>query len=88
MPHTPLEKKMCFIFEQILAVAPVGIDDSFFDLGGDSLLATKAIGKIRSEFDVDLAIREIFETPTVSSLVRKIEHSNGVAQAAKKYLVT
>lgn len=88
LPHTPLEKKVCAIFEQVLSVVPIGVDDNFFDLGGDSLLATKAVAKIRAEFGVELTIRTIFEMPTVAAIVRKMESSNAVARATKEYLGT
>jgi pyochelin synthetase len=85
LPHTPLEKKVCAIFEAVLGMAPIGVDDNFFELGGDSLLATKTVARIRSEFGVELAIRSLFETPMVSALVRKIEASSELARATKVY---
>ncbi|RMC23154.1 condensation domain-containing protein, partial [Paracoccus siganidrum] len=50
----------------------IGIDDSFFALGGDSLLATRLIGRIRPAFGIDLPIRAIFECPAIAALAARI----------------
>ncbi len=85
-PKTVLEKRLAALFEAMLATSAVGLDDNFFDLGGDSLLATKMVAKIRTEFNVVLSIRTIFETPTVSGLARNIEKTSALARASASYL--
>ena len=68
-PRTPEEELMCGLFEEVLGVTGVGIDDGFFDLGGHSLLATKLISRVRTTFGRELSIPAVFESPTVAGLV-------------------
>jgi len=67
-PRTPREEIIANIFAQVLNVQNVGIHDNFFTLGGHSLLATQLISRLRTAFDVEIPIREIFAAPTVVEL--------------------
>jgi len=70
---TPVEEVVVQIWTDVLGLASVGIHDNFFDLGGHSLLATKVRSRLRDSFKVDLALRTIFEAPTVAGLAQHIE---------------
>ena len=52
----------------MLDIAEVGIDDNFFDLGGNSILAMQAVARIERDFNIDLPLRRVFEFPTVRLL--------------------
>jgi acyl carrier protein len=69
-PRTPNEEKLAAIWASILKLEQVGIHDNFFDLGGQSLLATQLISRVRDTFEIELPLRSIFESPTVAGLSR------------------
>lgn len=72
-PRTSLEQAVAAIWADILGMPRVGIHESFFDIGGDSLLAVHVVAEIADTLHVDLSVRAIFEAPTVAQLAKKIE---------------
>lgn len=71
-PRDVDEVRLAEIWEDLLSVSPVGVYDSFFDLGGDSLRATLLVSRINAGFDVAISIAAIFESPTVEGLCKEI----------------
>jgi amino acid adenylation domain-containing protein len=70
--RTPKEQALCRAFAEVLGLPRVGIHDSFFDLGGDSLLATRLVNVARSAHELDLSIQMVFEAPTVAELAERL----------------
>jgi acyl carrier protein len=67
-PRTPLEELVCASWCDVLNLHRVGIHDNFFDIGGHSLRATQVVSRIREMLDVEIPLRALFESPTVSGL--------------------
>ncbi|HVN54988.1 MAG TPA: phosphopantetheine-binding protein, partial [Anaerolineaceae bacterium] len=67
-PRNPVEERLACLWSELLNVKKVGIYDNFFNLGGHSLLATQLASRLRTEFQVELPLRLLFEHPTVASL--------------------
>jgi non-ribosomal peptide synthetase component F len=67
-PRTPMERQLTAILAGLLGLGQVGIYDSFFELGGFSMLATRLLTQVREVFGVQLAVRDVFESPTVDEL--------------------
>lgn len=72
-PETPTEVTLSFIWSEVLNRDSVGAEDNFFYLGGHSLKAMRLISRIQQELQVTLAVRDIFEAPTVRLLARRLE---------------
>jgi acyl carrier protein len=67
-PRNVVEEALAEIFEEILGIERVGIDDNFFALGGHSLLATMVVSRVRTTFKAELPLRRLFEAPTIRAL--------------------
>jgi amino acid adenylation domain-containing protein len=67
-PRTPIEQTLAEIWAEVLHVQRVGIHDNFFELGGHSLLAMQAMARTRDALQIDMSIRTLFETPSISQL--------------------
>lgn len=71
-PRTPHEHTLAALYEEVLGIPRVGINDSFFDLGGHSLSATRLVVRIRTELAIEVPIPVIFEASTVADLAHWI----------------
>ena len=72
-PRSELESTLVNIWESLLGIDGIGVHDNLFDLGGDSLLAIQIISRVRETLHCEIALRSIFETPTITGLVEGIE---------------
>ncbi len=72
-PGTETEKKLAAMWAELLKVEQVGIHDDFFDLGGHSLMAIKAVTRIREEFNVDVSLATLLQAPTVAQLAALLQ---------------
>jgi acyl carrier protein len=72
-PQTAVEEMLAELWCEVLRVREVGVDENFFELGGHSLLATQLVSRVREVFGVELALRRLFEGPTVLELGAHIE---------------
>ncbi|MGD9620574.1 thioester reductase domain-containing protein, partial [Mycolicibacterium sp.] len=71
-PSTEVEEVLAGIFAQVLGLERVGVEDSFFDLGGDSLSAMRLVAAINTTLDGSLSVRTVFDTPTVKGLAARV----------------
>lgn len=72
-PRTPVEGAVAEIWARMLRRERVGLHDNFFELGGHSLLVTQVVSRLRSQFQVDLPLRTLFEHPTVEGIALFID---------------
>ncbi|WP_338604197.1 amino acid adenylation domain-containing protein [Saccharopolyspora sp. SCSIO 74807] len=71
-PRDQVETALCRLYGEVLGVDEVGIDDGFFELGGHSLLATRLLARVRAELGVEVAIRTLFDHPSVAGLASRL----------------
>jgi amino acid adenylation domain-containing protein len=75
-PGTDLERRIAAVWEGIFEVAPVSVEDDFFrDLGGHSLLAARMVSVLRNELQRDVAIRDVYQYPTIRRLAEHLASS-------------
>jgi acyl carrier protein len=74
-PATQVEQILADIYNQVLGLEQVGVDESFFELGGDSLSAMRVIAAVNKSLDANLAVRTLFHAPSVRSLSQQMAGS-------------
>ncbi len=85
-PRTPVEEIVAGVFADVLGHERVSVDTSFFDLGGNSLVATRVVARVNAALDTSIGVRELFEAPTVIALSARAEQSDS-AGASRPALV-
>src|SRR5208283_1009464 len=76
-PADAVEEILAGIYAQVLGVERVGVEESFFDLGGDSLSAMRLVAAVNTGLDAGLSVRTLFEAPTVAQLAPRIGGDEG-----------
>ena len=71
-PQNSPEKQLIDIWQELLYVSSIGVNDNFFEVGGNSLLAVRLMAQIMLKFNKQLPITTLFESPTISLLAKKI----------------
>ena len=76
-PTTPVEEIVANTFADVLGTARVGVDDDFFELGGNSLTATQVASRLGAALDTRVPVRMLFESPSVEALAARVESHAG-----------
>ena len=76
-PRSQPERKLGQIWEEVLDVRPIGMHDDFFALGGHSLAATQVVSQIIKQFQLELPLQSLFQSPTVAEMATVIAEHQG-----------
>jgi acyl carrier protein len=76
-PSDSLEQTIAGIWQELLGVDRVGVNDSFFELGGDSLLGVQVIARVKKQLAVSVSAVSLYEGPTVALLAEVIRSAGG-----------
>ncbi|WP_051162249.1 non-ribosomal peptide synthetase [Nocardia brevicatena] len=78
--RTTAERSVADVFAELLGVERIGIDDDFFALGGNSLLATRAVARLNEALDTRIGVRDLFEAPRVAALAARLRPGAGTVR--------
>ncbi|MFB4300944.1 amino acid adenylation domain-containing protein [Actinomadura sp. NTSP31] len=82
-PRTALEQRIASVWSAVLGVGGVGVEDGFFDLGGDSIRAVSLVGALRAE-GLDVGVPDVFARRTVAGLARALEGRAEIQESATR----
>ncbi|MEW6730835.1 MAG: SDR family NAD(P)-dependent oxidoreductase [Acidobacteriota bacterium] len=72
-PSSEMEKEIVEIWQQILGIEQIGVNDDFFELGGHSLLAARLVARLRENYHIDFPLGRFFEYPTIATLTMAVQ---------------
>jgi amino acid adenylation domain-containing protein len=73
MPQTPVQEILGGIWREMLRIDSISLEDNFFEIGGHSLLATQVMSRARQAFNIEIALRQLFEHPTLGEFAQCVE---------------
>lgn len=73
-PRNDVERELCEIWQTVLGLEKVGVEDNFFEIGGHSLLATQILSRVRQAFPLPLSLAFLFDQPTISAVATALEN--------------
>ena len=94
LPVDPVQSFLIVVWKELLGIEYIGVNDSFFTLGGHYLKATQLISRIAEKYSIEMDLNELYDANTVSLLAETIKNKlarlleNMSAQGANEYLVT
>ncbi len=77
LPRNEIETSLIRIWEEVLDVRPIGIHDKFFDLGGHSLSATRVVSRVIEQFQLEIPLQSLFQSPTIAEMAAVIAEHQG-----------
>jgi acyl transferase domain-containing protein len=80
-PRTELEQQIATVWQDFLGIEQISIHDSFFELGGDSLLAIQLASYLYSDLEVNIQVQELLEAPTIASIAELIQRKQAEGDA-------
>jgi acyl carrier protein len=86
-PKTGIELRIARVWEEVLGLEQAGVQDNFFDLGGNSLLLAQVQSKLQEIFHRDIPVIDLFERPTINALVEyfaRQEHGQAAVQPSQE----
>jgi amino acid adenylation domain-containing protein len=81
--RTDVERRLAEIWQELLEVDKLGVDQNFFELGGNSLLVLRVIARIRRAFELELPVRSMFEAPTIAGLAGELQKAQALGIKAR-----
>jgi thioesterase domain-containing protein/acyl carrier protein len=93
LPRNQVERMLAGLWEDVLGMLPIGVNDDFFELGGDSLKLASMVSRVERELGMEFAISDILEAPQIFRLSQVIERKANIAyqaetgEEASQYLV-
>ncbi|WHZ21724.1 MAG: polyketide synthase module [Nitrospira sp.] len=87
-PSNEMEQRLVGTWEELLKINGIGVHDSFFELGGESLLAVQLLSQVRTLYQREVAPADFFETPTIAGLAMLLADLRDHPAACDSFLVT